>query len=808
MASGQLTTLVRHLRRLAGILHEDSLSDRQLLERFAAQHDEDAFRTLVQRHAALVLGVCRRVLHHAQDAEDAFQATFLVLARKARAVRWHESIAGWLSQAAYRLAAELRGKAARQRLGERQAAALPRAAPAPGWRELCTLLNDELHRLPEKYRVPLLLCYLEGDTRDQAAAKLGWSLRTLERRLEQGRALLRDRLTRHGVTLSAALLAARLAQDATAGQSAGLAVDLGRAAVLFAKGTEATAIPRRVVDLAERAVRPMFLTKLTAGVALVLTVGLLAIGSALQAQGTPKAPPQVVYRADPPGPERQANGPVAPRKVGPKEAERTEEAFAAGLQWLARQQAPAGHWPLLGATGNDVAGTAFGLLPFLAAGETHKQTGPLHPYARNVKRGLEYLVQVQLQEGQFGGGMYAHALATWALCEAYGLTRDDRLKEPAQRAVNFIVHAQHTGGGWRYVPRQPGDTSVSSWHILALKHGAAAGLRVPAETFKRASAYLDAAAAQDGSYGYVPGAGAGTPSMTAAALLCRLHLGWAPRHAGVGKGVGFLQRTPPGGGAVNIYYYHYATRVMEAVGGEAWRAWEPKMRMLLLDRQESAQADAAVRGSWPTAGDAFGQAGGRMMTTSLSLLTLQACTRQDSLPPLAARELQEQELAGLWAGLGKVDFLKARRDMRLLAAAARQTVPFLKKQLQPAPPVDSRRIARLIAALDDANFATREKALAELKTFKELARPALEQALQNQPPLELRQRALHLLKEMDKGPPAEQVRALRAVEVLAQIATPPAREFLQELSRGAPEAPLTQEARSALKRLSSQKPAR
>src|SRR5205823_1039932 len=98
MATGQLTTLVRHLRRLAGTLPEDSLSDRQLLERFAAQRDEAAFRTLVQRHAGLVMGVCRRVLHHPQDAEDAFQATFLVLARKAHAVQWHESVAGWLSQ--------------------------------------------------------------------------------------------------------------------------------------------------------------------------------------------------------------------------------------------------------------------------------------------------------------------------------------------------------------------------------------------------------------------------------------------------------------------------------------------------------------------------------------------------------------------------------------------------------------------------------------------------------------------------------------------------------------------------------------
>src|SRR5262249_11572003 len=160
--------------------------------------------------------------------------------------------------------------------------------------------------------------------------------------------------------------------------------------------------------------------------------------------------------------------------------EATEKAIAAGLRWLARQQAPSGQWPLSGgAPPNPVAGTALGLLPFLAAGETHKQTGPLHPYARNLERGLAFLREAQQQDGQFGGGMYAHALATWALCRAYGLTKDDRLKGPAQRAVAYLVRAQHAGGGWRYAPGQAGDTSVSSWAILALKRGEAAGLHVP-----------------------------------------------------------------------------------------------------------------------------------------------------------------------------------------------------------------------------------------------------------------------------------------------------------------------------------------
>jgi RNA polymerase sigma factor (sigma-70 family) len=808
MASGQLATLVRHLRRLTGTLHEDGLSDRQLLECFAGQRDEDAFRALVQRHQGLVMGVCRRVLHQPQDAEDAFQATFLVLARKAQAVCWQESVAGWLSQTAYRLAAELRGKRARQRRCERQALTPPRAVPEPGLRQLSGLLDEELHRMPEKYRLPLLLCYLEGDTREQVATKLGWSLRTLERRLQQGRNLLRARLKRHGVTFSAALLAARLAQDASAAQAAALAVDLGRAAVLFADGSEVLAaeVPRRVVELAQGALRALVLTKRTAGLALGLSVALLVIGAGLQAADRPKGPPQVAQRVQTPQPVRQGDGPLAARKVAPKEVERTDKAIAAGLHWLARQQSPDGHWPLVGAPENRVAGTAFGLLPFFAAGETHKQTGQLHPYAKNLQRGLAYLVKVQQQDGQFSGGMYAQALATWALCQAYELTKDQELKKPAQRAVDYLVQAQHSGGGWRYTPRTPGDTSVSSWVILALKRGEAAGLQIPAETFKRATAYLDSAANPDGSYSYVPRV-PGTPPMTAAALLCRLHLGWTPRQPAVGKSVALIERSPPRAIFINTYYYHYATRAMALSGGAAWRKWEPQMRKLLLDRQENAQAALEVRGSWPTTGEGHGQAGGRMMITSLSLLTLLACAGEDRLPPLPARALNEQELAKLWADLGKADVLKARYDMRVLAAGTKQTVSFLKKRLRPAPPVDSQRIAQLIARLDSRQFTAREKAMAELRKFEELARPALQQALEKQPPLELRKRALRLLEEIDKKEPApEKLRDLRAVEVLRLIDTPAARELLLELCGGAPEAPLTLEAQSAFSRLSRLKP--
>src|SRR5262249_37140423 len=147
----------------------------------------------------------------------------------------------------------------------------------------------------------------------------------------------------------------------------------------------------------------------------------------------------------------------------------SEAAVAEGLRWLGRQQAPDGHWALDGkGLIDDAAGTAFGLLPLLGAGHTHQGKGP---YAGQVERGLRFLLARQNQEGHFGGSMYVQGLATLAFGHAYGLTADPWLREPAQRAVDYLVKAQHSAGGWRYTPRTPGDTSVTAWQVQALRVG-------------------------------------------------------------------------------------------------------------------------------------------------------------------------------------------------------------------------------------------------------------------------------------------------------------------------------------------------
>jgi RNA polymerase sigma-70 factor (ECF subfamily) len=206
-------------------------NDRQLLERFAERRDEDAFAVLVSRHGSGVLGVCRRVLRHHQDAEDVSQAVFLVLAQKAGQVRWQCSVKQWLHAVAYRLSLRARGALSRRHSFERSVETLaPRregdpAAPASAWdrlpenshpredplaevgrRESKRLIAGELAGLPEKFHAPLVLCYLEGKTNEEAAGHLGWPAGSMSRRLARARALLQERLTRRGMALLVVLV--------------------------------------------------------------------------------------------------------------------------------------------------------------------------------------------------------------------------------------------------------------------------------------------------------------------------------------------------------------------------------------------------------------------------------------------------------------------------------------------------------------------------------------------------------------------------------------------------------------------------
>ena len=218
MATGQPHDVLRQLRRAALLRDGGGMTDGQLLECFVERRDEAAFEALVRRHGPMVLGVCRRVLRHPQDAEDAFQAAFLVLVRRAASIGQRELLGNWLYGVAYRTALDARAAAARRRVLERQVSPMPEPQAtdaADAGRELRPLLDQELSRLPEKYRVPVVLCDLEGRTRRDVARQLGIPAGTLSGRLTAARQMLARRLARRGgLALSAAPLTAALSQGA------------------------------------------------------------------------------------------------------------------------------------------------------------------------------------------------------------------------------------------------------------------------------------------------------------------------------------------------------------------------------------------------------------------------------------------------------------------------------------------------------------------------------------------------------------------------------------------------------------------
>jgi RNA polymerase sigma factor (sigma-70 family) len=282
------------------------LTDRELLERFAESRDDTAFAVLVRRHGPLVLGSCRRILHNLQDAEDVFQATFLALARKAGAVRRSEAVAGWLYRVASRLALQVRRQCARRVAREGRAAV--RSAPDPlaevSGRDLCAALDEELNRLPEKYRLPLLLCCLEGLSRDEAARRLGWSAGALKGRLERGRELLRQRLGRRGIALSAGLAGLALTGGAGAAVPADLAAATVEAAARLAAGTT-MAVPPRAAALLQVTLGGAW-ARLRLATAVVMAACVL--GAALGLCGAVASPI--------PSPAEAAR--AAPRAEGPK----------------------------------------------------------------------------------------------------------------------------------------------------------------------------------------------------------------------------------------------------------------------------------------------------------------------------------------------------------------------------------------------------------------------------------------------------------------------------------------------------------
>ena len=322
----------------------------------------------------------------------------------------------------------------------------------------------------------------------------------------------------------------------------------------------------------------------------------------------------------------------------------SEAAVEAALKWFVQHQLPDGGWSLdlvscpackgqcshsgEPARSKDRCGaTALALLPFLGRGYTHKEG----PYKRQIDAGLGFLAGMTLKgQGQAygeGGSMYSQGLAAIVLCEGYAMSQDRRLQAPAQLALNFIMAAQDpVGGGWRYSPRQPGDTSAVGWQLMALKSGHMAYLQVSPLTLKKTSAFLDSVQGNEGAtYGYLdaPGAGGAGYGTSAVGLLSRMYLGWKKDHPKLQLGVSRLAKQGP---TKDLYYDYYATQIMHHMEGEAWVAWNARMRDMLVEGQSRKGHET---GSWF---DGFTEGhgpkvAGRLYTTALATLILEVYYR-------------------------------------------------------------------------------------------------------------------------------------------------------------------------------------
>ncbi len=332
----------------------------------------------------------------------------------------------------------------------------------------------------------------------------------------------------------------------------------------------------------------------------------------------------------------------------------TEKAIDLGLAFLARNQLPDGRWTLAHFAEqdgrptmlSDTAATALAILAFQGAGYNHQQ----YKYQEVVSNGLKFLLSNQAENGDLyvvQGGLnngpvwlYSHAIATLALCEAYGMTQDPALQEQTQKAVDFVVAAQQADrGGWRYQPGRDSDTSVSGWMLQALESGRRAELTIPTETYDKVRDWLKESADPDSQHLYrynpyvdqadrrVAHGFSPTPSMTSVGLLMRLYTGWKPSETRTVKGADYLKEYLPslgrdqdGKNQRDTYYWYYGTQVMYHMGGEHWQAWHDRLHPLLI---KSQQVEGELAGSWSPANDRWGAFAGRLYVTTMNLLSLE-----------------------------------------------------------------------------------------------------------------------------------------------------------------------------------------
>lgn len=847
MANTRLADILGQVRTALWVQESRRLSDPHLLAAFTANRDEGAFTAIVKRHGQMVLGVCRHILGQEQDAEDAFQATFLVLARRAHTIRGGEALSNWLYGVAYRTALRAKRDAGRRRMWERHGAQNAGSDPAReiAWREIQAVLEDEIHRLPPKYRRPFVLCFLEGKSRSEAARELQCKEGTISSRLDRARKHLQARLDRRGVSLSAALGACAVSQTAaTAAMPLGLMARTAKGALLFGGKTPAivsakagamalaghaagqVSFSANAVSLAEGVIGAALLSK--AFISALAVALVISFGSTMAF---------VAGRLTEPGrTEPIAQAPAATKGQLPKEIAAPKERLPEGA--IARlgtaRFANIGRPLALSFTreGKElVVGSWDGFLSVWDPAkkqlvkEWDSQAGLVHTLAISPD-GATIAEAGRVSGIRLWRWSDGTLLATLAQLE----TDEQDLTESLQFSPNgkFLVAS---GWGWRKNENiEHHGRAVRLWELnsgkqtYVLDRPRQAGYHVPSFA-SNGSALMIACCDHD----------RGSQLAKAYVLFVAPETGRqikridlpddsVPRYFPAYENFAlspsgrWLVRvgTDPVNNARMWATDIPARRKIEVLRTDLVRqsdvlfAVAPDERCVAVTYPgqplmvvELATGQVRWRFESPETGNvslAFSPNGRLLASGSVDRTVLMwDLTGRSADGTLRPIKLSRNQLQGLWDDLKSADGETTQRAIWALVAGADNAVPFLGEKIKSWRSVDARRIAALIHDLGSESFQTRTKAEKELDEFHDAAEPLLRQKLAEPVTLEVRRRIEQILQRIDRWWLKQQ--GSRAVEVLEHIGNAEAKEVLKEVAASRASPRLAEEAKAALRRL-------